>query len=271
APANGAIISGSVGIGTPSPLSALDVAGGVAIGSYAGANAAPANGAIISGNLGIGTNGPSALVHIGAGTSNSGHLRMDGIAGNPGTPTDGDHWYNTTQKSHRFRETTGTAGLVGLLYANTAVSNAVSNTTTETNFNTAYTLPANSLTAGKVIRILASGTIGWSTGNIILRVKLGTTNILATATLTPTAGPYLWHTEANITCLTTGNPGTVEGQGITLLATSATDGVQAQMINTASVSVDTTASQTVQLSAKWGTANASNTITLRQITIEAMD
>ncbi len=56
--------SGNVGIGTTGPLSKLDVAGGVAIGSYAGSNAAPSNSLIVSGNVGIGTTAPSYPLHI---------------------------------------------------------------------------------------------------------------------------------------------------------------------------------------------------------------
>lgn len=58
---------GNVGIGPLSPggttfnppMSMLDVAGGVGIGTYAGVSAAPANGMIVSGNVGIGTSYPS--------------------------------------------------------------------------------------------------------------------------------------------------------------------------------------------------------------------
>jgi hypothetical protein len=45
----------SMGIGTATPLSALDVAGGIAVGTYAGTSAAPANGMIVSGSVGIGS------------------------------------------------------------------------------------------------------------------------------------------------------------------------------------------------------------------------
>jgi hypothetical protein len=48
------VTAGNVGIGTLTPLSKLDVNGGVAIGSYAGTSAAPSNGLIVSGNVGIG-------------------------------------------------------------------------------------------------------------------------------------------------------------------------------------------------------------------------
>ncbi len=56
--------TGNIGIRHSTPLSALDISGGLAVGSYAGTSAAPSNGAIISGNVGIGTTGPSALLDV---------------------------------------------------------------------------------------------------------------------------------------------------------------------------------------------------------------
>lgn len=50
--------SGKVGISESTPLSALDVNGGISIGSYAGNSAAPANSLIVSGNGGFGTTTP---------------------------------------------------------------------------------------------------------------------------------------------------------------------------------------------------------------------
>ena len=61
---------GKVGIGTTSPQNTLDVGGGMAVGGYAGTNAAPQNGAIISGDAGIGTPTPNTNAPNGSPTGN---------------------------------------------------------------------------------------------------------------------------------------------------------------------------------------------------------
>ncbi|MBI5401475.1 tail fiber protein, partial [Candidatus Wolfebacteria bacterium] len=74
----------NVGIGTTGPLSKLDINGGVAIGAYAGNNAAPSNGLIVSGNVGIGTNAPAYALTV-AGTSY--HSTSSFFMGNVGIGT----------------------------------------------------------------------------------------------------------------------------------------------------------------------------------------
>jgi hypothetical protein len=66
----------NVGIGTTAPLSALDVSGGIAVGNYAGTNAAPSKGFIVSGNSGFGTSNPGNLVDINSGTGGASGLRL---------------------------------------------------------------------------------------------------------------------------------------------------------------------------------------------------
>lgn len=52
-----------VSINTMTNTSTLDVSGNVAIGAYAGVNAAPSNGLIVSGSVGVGVTSPSFKVH----------------------------------------------------------------------------------------------------------------------------------------------------------------------------------------------------------------
>ncbi len=56
---------GKIGIGTTSPVSKLDVEGGLSVGeNYSGTTAAPSNGAIIEGNVGIGTASPAEKLEV---------------------------------------------------------------------------------------------------------------------------------------------------------------------------------------------------------------
>ncbi|MCB9235779.1 MAG: hypothetical protein H6581_29295 [Bacteroidia bacterium] len=55
----------NVGIGQATPVSKLDVYGGMTVGTaYSGTTTAPANGAIIQGNTGIGTSAPAHRLHV---------------------------------------------------------------------------------------------------------------------------------------------------------------------------------------------------------------
>lgn len=75
------LVGGKLGIGTGGPLSKLDVNGGVAIGTYAGANAAPSNGLIASGNVGIGTTTPWRTLSV------TGTVGLDGLSSGTGSAT----------------------------------------------------------------------------------------------------------------------------------------------------------------------------------------
>ena len=81
----GGIQNKRVGIGTITPKGALDILGGLSMGTYAGVNAPPANGIIVSGNVGIGTTAPNDKLSIGS----------SGLAAPLGSPDTGHNYTST--------------------------------------------------------------------------------------------------------------------------------------------------------------------------------
>ncbi len=109
-----------IGLGGTTPLSRLDINGGLAVGSYAGVNAAPTNGAIISGIVGIGTNNPNAPLDVyGTTYLNSGNLDI-----------------SISRLVNRFQPLTATT--LGF-YSQSGVGNlTISNTTLQMTASSAY-------------------------------------------------------------------------------------------------------------------------------------
>lgn len=155
----------------------------------------------------------------------------------------------------------------------TATADAtVGNTTTETTLfgsgSGSLTLSANYLTTGKTVAVRMWGYITTNvTPTFRLRLKLGSTVIadsvaVATPNIGATARPFI--VDAIITCRTTGATGTVMAQveyligGTASSLTVATEGSETN----AAVTIDTTATQAVDLMATWGAANAQNTVTV---------
>lgn len=167
-------------------------------------------------------------------------------------------------------------GVNGVAFSNVSVpgGNTVANTTSETAFASNFTIPANSLAVGQVIRVKAFGVYSTDTisaGNITLRVKFGSTTLCATAALTNVVSltNQGWTLDALLIVDTTGATGTVEAQGMAFLTTAINTAMNAGMTNTSTVVVDTTANQTVQISVQWSAASANNSIVLRQLVVSS--
>ena len=154
------------------------------------------------------------------------------------------------------------------LYTATA-SGTVANTVTETTLIGSgvgsLTLPANYYSgAGRTLYVYASGYYSnTGTPTLNIRLKHGATALAATGAVTTTTGAtnWEWSFSGYVTCRTTGATGTVILQGEFLINTSATAVARYAMVNTATVTIDTAATQVLGLTAQWGTASASNTIT----------
>lgn len=233
---------------------------------------------VIAGEVRIGdTTVPTALVEI-AGSSTA-RSSLNVVAGtSPTTPVSGDIWHDSTQKA-LIKSVAGVKQTTpGVLYTSTA-DGTIGNSTTETTvIGTGVgtkTLPANFFVAGKTIRVRVFGyysTKAAPVGTFTLRCKLGSTAIeTVTPTLTASMTSRQWSCEFLITCRTTGVSGTVYGQGELRLFTAAATVVGNEALSTATTTIDTTASQTVEVTAQWGTANASNTITGTNAIIEVLN
>ena len=171
---------------------------------------------------------------------------------------------------------TGPAGTT-LVYVNTTIpsGNTVANTSVETFFASSYTVLANSLALGTVLRVKFFGV--YSTGvvapSLTLRVYFGATVLITSGTLTTVANITNdgWSAEGLFTVQGVGSSGTIEAQGLSEFSTASTVVLFVNMDNAAPITVDTTINEALRASIQWGgTVNASDTITLREMTVEVM-
>ena len=155
--------------------------------------------------------------------------------------------------------------------ANTTVlqGDTIANTAAETDFATQWSIGANSLAAGDVLQIKASGL--YSTAvvgpTLTAKLKLGVVPLLSTGAMTSILGSVSalpWSSEVWVTICSTGNEGKAEAHGQTIFGESAFSGKSTVFANGAQATIDTTQVQMLSLAARWGAASASNTITLRQ-------
>jgi hypothetical protein len=160
-----------------------------------------------------------------------------------------------------------------LLAVNTSVpaGNTVANTVTETAFASTVVIPANTLAAGMVLRLRLAGHYSTTlTPNITGKVKLGATVIATTGVVAiGTAASGLgWEAWVDISVFTSGAGGTLDVQSVYEFATAADVSMVVNSPNTSTIAIDTTASNTITVTIEWGTASASNTITMRQLIAE---
>lgn len=228
-----------------------------------------------SGRVGIGTTSPSGALHIKAGGAAASGAPIKLTAGtNLTTPEAGAVEYDG---SNLFF--TGTAALRGavtrILFSQTATgtvtSTASETTTLGTGIGTA-TLPANFFVAGRTVRLVQKGVISTTgTPTLVMKIKLGSVVLTQTATVTlpNNMTNYSYTLEADYVCRAAGSSGTFVGEGKMLI-----DNVTVPFIlgfpGVSTVTVDTTTSQVLDLSATFGTANSSNTIGSKSCTLEAL-
>ncbi len=194
-------------------------------------------------------------------------------AGDP-VGVSGAMYYNAALDSFRCYQGGEWRSCIGGLVKSSTGSQTISSTTAETAFTSSYTIPANSCVAGRVYRVIARGNYSTTTTapTLNIRLKAGAVALAATGAQATTISMTnrQWTLQADVICQTVGTSGTVEAAGSVTRATSAVAAVQWELNNTAAVTMNTTIAQTLAISAQFNAASASNAITLREMSIEAL-
>jgi hypothetical protein len=202
------------------------------------------------------------------------------LASDPGSPAVGDAWLNTTSGDVKAQATIGTESLVGMignpLQATTNSDNVGASSTTESfmaisGTNVKYTIPANTLKAGQVLRIFVGGrfnaavleTVQWrirvggTSGATIYDSQQAATNSFNGSNI---VGSFM----VLLRMITVGAAGTSRSFGHGLA------GVNAAPYLAAPPSIDTTVANDIVISITFGSSNASNLGFLSQFTVENM-
>jgi hypothetical protein len=168
---------------------------------------------------------------------------------------------------------------IRFLAANTANSNTLNNSTTETNLSTngcSYDMPANTPNANGLLRFLVYGrfsTKNGAVGTLTIRLKIGSTT-LVTCTISP--GSSISNSGFQFTgqmqFRTIGASGTVYSHLLCVFDAAGSSGSTTYASSSnGTATIDTTVSNTVQMSAQWSTAAVLNTITIEQATFEILN
>lgn len=152
----------------------------------------------------------------------------------------------------------------------------VANTTTPTTLTSGYIIPAGTLTVGTVIRVKLYGlySTAVSAPNLTIALQVAGTTVLTTGVISALVGSDTnvgWTADANLIVTAIGGSTLAECQGMALLNTSLTSGLMVGLTNTAPITLPTTsAAMKITVLVTWGTASASNTLTLRTMTVDIL-
>ena len=157
-------------------------------------------------------------------------------------------------------------------YVMTAAGTALSNTTTETALGS-YTIPANRLSVGSVIRIRYQGIATATNSTDTLAVKLYIGGLSGTALISAAAidvaNNDLFGGEFTVVVRTIGSSGTIVGYG-TYKTTAAEGTATIKDDYLASTTLDTTTSKDITVSGTWSVASASNSCRLDILNVEIL-
>jgi hypothetical protein len=181
--------------------------------------------------------------------------------------SDGWAWYNSTNTAYRRNKNGVVESVTGVPYA-WYNANPISNTTALTAASLSWACPANWLVVGRMLRVRFGGT--WTATGTAANLTIdlfanGTSSGIDGATFstgTSTAGTFTG--EMIVVITGTGSGGTFTESGWI------TFGSQTLSIGQSSGAINTTIQNTFNMAFQWGTANASNSVTLRTFSVEVI-
>lgn len=155
-----------------------------------------------------------------------------------------------------------------------ADSSAIHTTAADTAFSVTHGFAPGKLNAvGRVIRVKAWGFYS-STGSptITLKVKFGSTTLLDFGAITAAvSSSRRWSIDATITVRTLGVSGSVQCEGEARIPTANDNTTHSRPVANSTTTIDTTAAQTLTISATHSVSNAANTITMTQFVAELLN
>ena len=157
-------------------------------------------------------------------------------------------------------------------YTNTAASSALTASSTETLFDTSYSIPANSLVAGQLIKIsywgICTATNGTDTFASVLRIGGVAGTALYTHTATDVANNNIFLGEFNLIIRSVGASGTVVGWGWGKNVPAAEGTIAVRDDVLASTTIDTTVAQVIGVTGQFSSTNAGNSARLDFLSVE---
>lgn len=152
-----------------------------------------------------------------------------------------------------------------LLYSNIADSAEVENTTTPTNFDKTFTIPASEIEVGDVFEIVAAGRVvdNNSTDTLALALLFGTETVDAIAAL-DVEDADIWRLHAFVHIRAIGASGAIQGSSI---AGMDADLVTAKIGEKTEAAEDLSAGALVAVQATWSVAHADNEALLSSLSV----
>ncbi len=225
-----------------------------------------------------GTSSPVAKLDLMGGDASRPTLYLQPQTPYTGTTTDGMAWNDNVKKSFIEQQSIGNKALVGFVSGATGDSNTVANTVVSTLITTngyTFVVPANSLTVGKRIRINFRGRYSNTTGTPTLTFNqqvdatiINTSGAITTVNSQTNRG-FKGFVEIRVDAI--GVSGSINNTMQVIISSSANTLIGQLSPNITNDTINTTIANTLQLSVKWGTANALNTITFEDITYEVLN